>query len=56
MFRKNLTEYLLSNSNSNLLTLPVKYDNTSLALSLGLSLKQLLEIVHNKSLSLRINS
>ncbi len=56
MYRKNLTEYLLAQSNSNQLTLPVKYDNTSLALTLGLSIKQLLEIVNNKIFSIKINS
>jgi hypothetical protein len=45
--RQNLTNFLLAKSNSNLLTIPVKFDNTSLQLTLGLSISQIVEVVSN---------
>lgn len=47
MNRQNLTNFLLAKSNSNLLTIPVKFDNTSLQLTLGLSISQIVEVVSN---------
>ena len=44
-YRQNLTNFLLGNSNQKLLTLPVQYDNTSLLMTLGVLISQIVEIV-----------
>ena len=44
-YRQNLTNFLLGTSNQKLLTLPVQYDNTSLFMTLGVIISQIVEIV-----------
>jgi hypothetical protein len=52
-YRQNLTNSLLGNSNQKLLTLPVQYDNTSLLMTLGVLISQIVEIVSILSFDLK---